>query len=177
MPPEGNRELLKGKVMDRSRRRELFWLILIAGCVALFVARHERRDHRVETYDRGGLTDLVRQAQRAPIAKSPSKSNDDIVTGSIARPAPRPAVRRAGYYVPLGSFGSIDQATRRYLDLANREPELERDNKLKIETVSLKGDGTFHRVRMGNFATIGSAKAACAKAGLPAPRCPVVAAR
>lgn len=160
--------------MDRSRRRELFWLILIAGCVALFVARHERRDHSAEAYDRGGMADLVRQAQKAPV----SDSNDDIVTGSIARPAPRPAaVRRSGYYVPLGSYGSIDQATRRYLDLASREPDLERDNKLKIETVSLKGDGTFHRVRMGNFATIRSAKAACVKAGLPAPRCPVVAAR
>jgi hypothetical protein len=159
--------------MDRSRRRELFWLILIAGCVALFVARHERREHRADTYDRGGMTDLIRQAQRAPV----SNSNDNLATGSIARPTPRPVAHRSGYYVPLGSYGSIDQATRRYLDVAKREPDLERSNKLKIETVSLKGDATFHRVRMGNFATVGSAKAACARAGVPAPRCPVVAAR
>ncbi|MGB3810825.1 MAG: SPOR domain-containing protein [Parvibaculum sp.] len=161
--------------MDRSRRRELFWLLLIAACVALFVARNERHERRSEAYDRGGLTDLVRQSQNAPTYNP----NDDVVTGSIAaRPVARPHTRnRAGYYVPLGSYVSIDQATRRYLDLASREPALERDNKLKIETVSLKGDGTFHRLRMGNFATIGSAKAACSKAGVPAPHCPVIEAR
>jgi len=153
--------------MDRTRRRELFWLLLIAGCIALFVYQ---REHRRDGYERGAR---VSQTEKAPV-RDP---NEDVVTGSIRPTAVRKPVAQGRYYVPLGSYGSIDMATRRYLDLARREPALERNNKLKIETVSLKGDGTFHRVRMGNFASQKEAKAACARAGLSTPQCPVVAAR
>jgi hypothetical protein len=158
--------------MDRTRRQELFWLVLIAGCIALFVA-HRERTHRSDPYDRSGLAVLMRESANAPVADP----NDDVVTGSIARPKARPAATGGRYYVPLGSYGSIDQATRRYLDLARRDPGLERDNKLRIETVSLKGDGTFHRVRMGSFATARQARQACVEARLSMPECPVVAAR
>ncbi len=158
--------------MDRTRRQELFWLFLIAGCIALFVA-HRERVHQSDPYDRNGLSALLRESANAPVADP----NDDVVTGSLAKPAARPAAARGRFYVPLGSYGSIDQATRRYLDLARRDPGLERDNKLRIETVSLKGDGTFHRVRMGSFATARQARQACARAQLSTPECPVVAAR
>lgn len=156
--------------MDRSRSRELFWLVLIAGCIALFVYQ---REHNHRGYDRNGLNEPVRVSRTAEV-RDP---NDDIVTGSITPTAAqrRPLIGR--YYVPLGSYGSIDMATSRYLELAHRDPALERGNKLKIETVRLKGDGTFHRVRMGNFATTREARMACAKAGLATYQCPVVAAR
>ncbi|HEX7776081.1 MAG TPA: SPOR domain-containing protein [Parvibaculum sp.] len=159
--------------MDRTRRQELFWLVLIAGCIALFVAHRERMHRAADPYDRSGLTELMRNSANAPVADP----NDDVVTGSIVKPASRPAASAARYYVPLGSYGSIDQATRRYLDLARRDPRLERDNKLRIETVSLKGDGTFHRVRMGTFATAQQARLACSHAGLSMPECPIVAMR
>jgi cell division protein FtsN len=158
--------------MDRTRRQELFWLILIAGCIALFVA-HRERTHRADPYDRSGLTELMRDSANEPVADP----NDDVVTGSIQKSTARPAAAKGRYYVPLGSYGSIDQATRRYLDLARRNPALERGNKLRIETVSLKGDGTFHRVRMGSFATVQQARQACAQARLSTPECPIVAIR
>lgn len=147
--------------MGRTRRNELFWLVLIAACIALFV--YQREQHSRTRHDRV-----------AAVVQDP---NADIVTGSIAeKPArkPQPVGR---YYVPLGSYGSIDQATRRYLDVAQRYPALERDNKLKINTIKLKGDGTFHRVRMGNFVSEREARAACGRAGFSAAQCPVVATR
>tara|TARA_R110000824_G_scaffold118960_2_gene271547 strand:- start:162002 stop:162544 length:543 start_codon:yes stop_codon:yes gene_type:complete len=180
---------MTGEIMDRSRRRELFWLFLMAGCVALFVARHERPKAHADDYDRGGLNDLVRETQSETLRATPKplkpvarySSNDDIITGSIARPAERPAVREAlnasGYYVPLGSYSSIDQATRRYLDVAKGDPSLERDNKLRIETINVKGDATFYKVRMGNFGSAQAAKNACSSARISSSLCLVVAAR
>lgn len=159
--------------MGRTRRQEFFWLLLIAGCIALFVAHRERVHRAADPYDRGGLASLMRESAAAPAANP----DDDIVTGSISKAATRPSAAKGRYYVPLGSYGSIDQATRRYLDLAQRDPDLERDNKLRIETISLKGEAPFHRVRMGIFATTQQARQACARAQLSTPECPVVAAR
>ncbi|MES1989924.1 MAG: SPOR domain-containing protein [Pseudomonadota bacterium] len=162
--------------MQRSRRREFFWLFLIAGCVALFVAR---RDGHADSYDQLGMTELVRAAQREPVTRI--VSNDRLETGTVSRvsvvPVSRPAAPSGGYYVPLGSYGNIDQATRRYLDVALLDPSLERSNKLRIETVSVAGDATFHKVRMGNFASEKAAKSACSKAGIASVLCLVVAAR
>lgn len=162
--------------MNRSKRNEYFWLFVVAGCVALFVIHRERPVHNAETsqaFDRSGMVQLVRETQNAPIIDP----NDDLQTGSIGVPVKRPAARRSHYYVPLGSYDSIDQATRRYLDLAKAEPALERSNKLQIETVSHRGENTFHRVKMGNFASISSAKTACTKAGVWESRCAVVEVR
>ncbi|MGV8997372.1 MAG: SPOR domain-containing protein [Parvibaculaceae bacterium] len=165
--------------MQRSKRREMFWLFLIAGCVALFVAR---RDGHAGSYDQLGMTELVREAQNAPVSRM--ASNDRLETSSISNssvvPVSRPnksADTSGGYYVPLGSYGSIDQATRRYLDVAQLDPALERSNKLRIETVSVAGDATFHKVRMGNFASEKAAKSACSEAGIASDLCLVVAAR
>ena len=170
--------------MDRARRKELFWLFLMAGCIALFVAR---REGHAESYDQSGLNQLVREAQAEPVSTRTKpaprpmarlNSDDDIITGSIAKsPASHVADGASRYYVPLGSYGSIDQATRRYLDVAKGDPLLERDNLLRIETVAVQGDGAFHRVRMGNFRTPEAAKNACAKARIDASLCLVVAAR
>lgn len=173
--------------MGRSRRRELFWLFLMAGCIALFVAR---REGHAESYDQSGLNQLVLETQAEPVSARTKPAprpmarinpNDEIITASIAKPASAPVSRAADgasrYYVPLGSYGSIDQATRRYLDVAKGDPLLERDNLLRIETVAVQGDGAFHRVRMGNFRTPEAAKNACAKARIDASLCLVVAAR
>lgn len=159
--------------MFRTRRQEFIWLIVIAGCIALFVAHRERAHQApgVAAYDRGGLNALVRQSMATPV-RDP---NDDIVTGSIAV-STKPSTQRSRYYVPLGSYDSIDDATRRYLFVAGREPELEENRKLRIETVSL-GSDRFHRVRMGDFASIRQARVACTQAGVPAAQCPVVLVR
>lgn len=162
--------------MNRSKRNEYFWLIIVASCVALFVIHRERPVHKAQAsqaYDRSGMAELVRETQNAALIDP----NADLETGSIALPVKRPTAHRARYYVPLGSYDSIDQATRRYLDLAKAEPALERSNKLQIETVSHRGENTFHRIKMGNFASISSAKSACAKVGVWESRCAVVEVR
>lgn len=162
--------------MNRSKRNEYFWLLIVAGCVALFVIHRERpvqRAEAAEAYDRVGMAELVRETQNVALLDP----NADIETGSIARPVKRPASHSARYYVPLGSYESIEQATRRYLDLAKAEPELERSDKLRIETVSHRGESTFHRIRMGNFASVSSARSACARVGVSESRCVVVEAR
>lgn len=145
--------------MGRTRRSELFWLLVIGACVALFAYQREQHGR-------------VRHEQVATVAQSPDA---DIVTGSIAPKSTRKPEPAGRYYVPLGSYGSIAQATRRYLDVAQRYPALEREHMLRINTIKLKGDGTFHRVRMGNFVTEHEARAACSRAGLSVARCPVVA--
>ncbi len=162
--------------MNRSRRNEYFWLIIVAGCVALFVIHRERPIHNAQAsqaFDRSGMVQLVRETQSAALIDP----NADLETGSIAVPVKRPVTHRSHYYVPLGSYDSIDQATRRYLDLAKADPAMERGNKLKIETVTHRGENTFHRVKMGNFASISSAKTACAQVGVWESRCAVVEVR
>lgn len=160
--------------MSRTRRQELIWLILIGGCVALFVAHHERAHTGpggVAAYDTRGLNALVRESMGA----SPARADDDLVTGSI-RPKPRPAGGSDRYYVPLGSYASVDAATRRYLEFVHRTPALDRDGKLRIETVSLQGD-RFYRVRMGDFGSLREARSACSRAGLTASSCSAVGIR
>ncbi|MFZ3033619.1 MAG: SPOR domain-containing protein [Parvibaculum sp.] len=169
--------------MDRTRRRELFWLLLIAGCVGLFAVRHERR---AEAYDRFGMNELVRETQTERVAPRPAArvhANDTIETVSIAPRAalpitrPGPAASAASYYVPLGSYQSFDLANRRYIDVARHDPALENNNKIRIETVDIAGQGQFHRVRLGNFASRVEAQNACQHAGIGASLCLVVASR
>ncbi len=105
--------------MGRSKRRELFWLFLMAGCIALFVARHEGH---AENYDQSGLNQLVRETLNEPVSTRSKPAprpmarinpNDDIVTGSVTKTASLQSDTGVSrYYVPLGSYGSIDQATR-----------------------------------------------------------------
>ena len=165
--------------MDRKRRNELFWLLLIAGCVGLFAVRHERR---AEAYDRSGMNELVRETQAEPTARA--RSNDAPETRSIASkvalPMTRPSQQVAAegaYYVPLGSYKSFDLANRRYIGVARHDPALENTNKLRIETVNIAGEGEFHRVRMGNFRSRTEAQNACDRAGIASSLCLVVASR
>lgn len=166
--------------MDRTRRRELFWVCLAAGCIGLFVVHHQRDAH---AYDRAGMNELVREAQTEPVAPRPmarAQSKDRHDTSSIAAlPMTRPAsgVVNTGFYVPLGSYKSFDLANRRYLGVARQDPALESTNKLRIETVDIAGQGEFHRVKMGNFRSRTEAQNACDHAGISSSLCLVVASR
>ena len=164
--------------MDRKRRNELFWLLLIAGCVGLFAVRHERR---AEAYDRSGMNQLVRETQAEPTARARSKDafQTRSVPSRVALPMTRPAqvAEQGAYYVPLGSYKSFDLANRRYIGVARHDPELESANKLRIETVDIAGAGKFHRVMMGNFRSRTEAQNACDHAGIASSLCLVVASR
>ena len=168
--------------MDRTRRRELFWVCLIAGCIGLFVVHHQRG---AAAYDRVGMNQLVREAQAEPVAARPltrARTNDTLETGSIAPRAALPLTRpgsavRASYYVPLGSYKSFELANRRYIDVVRHDPALERGNKLRIETVNVAAMGKFYKVRMGNFQSRAKAQNACDRAGISSSLCLVVASR
>jgi cell division septation protein DedD len=119
-----------------------------------------------------------------------SDPHADLVTGSIAATAPRPLARpgRGGgsievaslaapsgrYYAQLGSYSTIDRASRRYFDVLGREPDLKGSERVAIDTARVSGE-EVHRVRMGPFASENSARAACARAAIPADECAVVA--
>lgn len=132
------------------------------------------------------------------VARDDTGDRDDrLITGSInaspALPLARPAMDRriqvaslepaapagarssvARYYVQLGSYQSIDAATRRYLDLSGQKADLQGDERIFIEEADVGGE-RFHRVRMGGFASERDARAACARAGIPGSDCAVVA--
>nr|AMK59521.1 sporulation domain-containing protein [uncultured bacterium UPO68_UPO87] len=112
-----------------------------------------------------------------------------LVTGSISSAAPRPLARpgrdssirvaslapvaSTSYYVQLGAYSGIDRASRRYFDILGREPDLRGSERVSIDTARVSGE-EVHRVRMGPFASEASARAACARAAIPADECAVV---
>ncbi|PKQ04283.1 MAG: hypothetical protein CVT73_13800 [Alphaproteobacteria bacterium HGW-Alphaproteobacteria-12] len=162
----------------------------------------EPRQTASARYDRSGMKSLVEKTIGIPTAppaaarprhRTASWSEDPyagLVTGSIFSSAPRPLARpghgapltvaplaalpSGRYYVQLGSYGSIDNASRRYFDILAREPDLKGSERVSIDTARVSGD-EFHRVRMGPFASEASAKAACARAAVRADECAVVA--
>ncbi|MEX0838131.1 MAG: SPOR domain-containing protein [Parvibaculum sp.] len=153
-------------------------------------------------YDQRAMTRLVEKtieipmlAVRPPLPRPRARQvawrDDDLVTGSLWTSAPRPLARpgRAGvittaslaapaasagrYYVQLGSYSSIDRASRRYFDILGREPDLQGNERVSIDSATVGGEPA-HRVRMGAFDSAASARAACARAAVPADECAVV---
>ena len=147
--------------MGRTRRQEFFWLGLIVLCIALFVAHRSRQP---EGYDRRSMDELVKQSWE-------SDPNADIVTGSIARQKKLATAKK--YYVSFGNYGSIDEATHRYLDVMGRKPALKQDEIIRIETLRAK-EGLRHRVRMGEFSSAWAARSTCRRAGFKNDECRVV---
>lgn len=115
-----------------------------------------------------------------------------LITGSIAASpavAPRPLARPGGagggievaalaapsarYYAQVGSYSSIDRASRRYFDVLASEPDLQGEERVSIDTARHAGD-EIHRVRMGPFATEAVARAACARAQVVADECAII---
>ncbi len=128
----------------------------------------------IEGYDAHGMTRLfeVAAAGTALRGSQPADPHADIVTGSLA-PATAPASpsnRTGSYYAQLGSYGTIDAASRRYFEILNRDPDLKGDERVSIESAQ-SGNALVHRVRMGLFSTEAAALAACARTGLPADEC------
>lgn len=162
-----------------------------------------RERQEVRVYDRGGMDRLVEKTIVVPAsaprpAARPQYTqvawNDDpyagLVTGSITSSAPKPLARpgrAAGgsvqvaslaapagrYYAQVGSYSTIDRASRRYFDILGREPDLKPGERVAIDTARISGE-EVHRVRMGPFASERSAQSACARASVPADECAIV---
>lgn len=162
-------------------------------------APRERQEVRV--YDRGGMERLVETTNVTPAARPNSRPqytqvawNDDpyagLVTGSISASAPKPLARpgRASpgsvqvaslsapsgrYYAQVGSYSTIDRASRRYFDILGREPDLKPGERVAIDTARISGE-EVHRVRMGPFASERSARSACARAAVSSDECAII---
>jgi len=162
-----------------------------------------RERQEVRVYDRGGMDRLVETAVAVPVsaprpAARPQYTqiawNDDpyagFVTGSITSSVPKPLARpgrsssgsvqvaslaapSGRYYAQVGSYSTIDRASRRYFDILGREPDLKPGERVSIDTAQISGD-EVHRVRMGPFASERSAQSACARAAVSADECAII---
>lgn len=162
-----------------------------------------RERQEVRVYDRGGMDRLVETAVAVPVsaprpAARPQYTqiawNDDpyagLVTGSITSSVPKPLARpgrsssgsvqvaslaapSGRYYAQVGSYSTIDRASRRYFDILGREPDLKPGERVSIDTAQISGD-EVHRVRMGPFASERSAQSACARAAVSADECAII---
>lgn len=103
-----------------------------------------------------------------PLAR-PVRGEKPVQVASLAAPA----TSGGRYYAQVGSFGSIDRASRRYFDILAREPDLQGEERVSIDTVRISGE-EVHRVRMGPFANERAARAACARAQVSADECAVI---
>lgn len=148
--------------MERTKRQGLIWLGLTALCISLFIGH--RTKLQPTGYDRQSLDELVQQ-------HSPASARDrdaDIVTGSIAPSTGETALHK--YYISFGSYGSIDAATKRYLDVISRKPVLTETETVSVETLQASG-GTLYRVRMGAFDSVWAARSSCLTAGFASDEC------
>ena len=84
-----------------------------------------------------------------------------------------PAASGGRYYAQVGSYSGIDRASRRYFDILGREPDLQGEERVSIDTARISGE-EVHRVRMGPFADERAARASCARAQVPADECAVI---
>lgn len=164
-------------------------------------APRERQEVRV--YDRGSMDRLVEKTIEIPTTSARPAArpqytqvawNDDpyagLVTGSISASVPKPLARpgrsSAGsvqvaalsapegrYYAQVGSYSTIDRASRRYFDILGREPDLKPGERVAIDTARVSGE-EVHRVRMGPFASERSARSACARAAVSADECAII---
>lgn len=108
------------------------------------------------------------QAPR-PLAR-PRRGETPVQVASLGTAATAPEGR---FYAQVGSYSSIDRASRRYFDILGREPDLQGEERVSIDTVRVSGE-EVHRVRMGPFAGERAARAACARAQVPADECAVI---
>ena len=119
--------------------------------------------------------DLITGSLRAPAPRPLARPGRGgaIVTNSLAAPASLRASGGERFYVHLGSYSTIDRASRRYFDILAREPDLQGEERVSIDTVRVSGE-EVHRVRMGPFADERAARAACARAQVSADECAVI---
>lgn len=103
-----------------------------------------------------------------PLAR-PRRGETPVQVASLGAPA-APAGR---FYAQVGSYSTIERASRRYFDILTAEPDLQGEERVSIDTVRMSGE-EVHRVRMGPFAEERAARASCARARVPADECAVV---
>ena len=119
--------------------------------------------------------DLITGSLRAPAPRPLARPGRGgaIVTNSLAAPASLRASGGERFYVHLGSYSTIDRASRRYFHILGREPDLRGEERVSIDSAVVGGE-QVHRVRMGAFGSEASARAACARAAVSADECAVV---
>jgi len=141
---------------------------------------HERKYYLAVQYDTEGRVTSVRPIAKpgmlesvasaaAPPAKETTKPSTTMpaakpVEASPAPtpPAPAPPVMEEGHYrIQLAAYRSQVGAVREAGRLRGKWPEIFERRMLVIEEKKLRRRGTFYRVQLGGFKTLGDARAMC----------------
>ena len=144
--------------------------------------RRGRFDPRAGRHGRRGGTcgERAGDLQRAAGSRSHGQRGDDEGAGSTeAAPAaseapaeaattqeaalpPATAPAGEGIYIQLGSLGKRDGVSAEWARLQKAFPDFLGDMELAVQTVTLEGRGTFHRIQTGPFPNRGTAEEMCA---------------
>ncbi len=111
-------------------------------------------------------TSNVPQNQALPPASAPQPAPAASMPASAAPasvPAPAPAGAWTGAGVRLASYSSRQTAERGWERLRSSYPALLGQRAPRLETVTLDGRGTFHRLYAGPYASADEARALCGR--------------
>ncbi|MDJ0945227.1 MAG: SPOR domain-containing protein [Kiloniellales bacterium] len=75
---------------------------------------------------------------------------------------PAPAAGEAGIYIQLGSLSNREGVPKEWARLQKAFPDFLGDMELAVQTVTLEGRGTFHRIQAGPLPNRGTAEEMCA---------------
>lgn len=123
----------------------------------------------VETLAGAGASEGASEAASAADAASsteaaPAASEAPAEAAQTQEAALPPATAPAGegIYIQLGSLGKRDGVSAEWARLQKAFPDFLGDMELAVQTVTLEGRGTFHRIQTGPFPNRGTAEEMCA---------------
>ena len=95
-------------------------------------------------------------------APAASEAPAEAATTQEAALPPATAPAGEGIYIQLGSLGKRDGVSAEWARLQKAFPDFLGDMELAVQTVTLEGRGTFHRIQTGPFPNRGTAEEMCA---------------
>ena len=99
------------------------------------------------------------EAPAKPAAEAPAKP---AATQQAAVQPTAPAAGGPGIYIQLGSLSNKDAIPKEWARLQKAFPDFLSDMQLAVQTVTLEGRGTFHRIQTGPLPNRGTAEEMCA---------------
>ncbi|MDJ0971519.1 MAG: SPOR domain-containing protein, partial [Kiloniellales bacterium] len=92
----------------------------------------------------------------------PAKPAESQQAALPPKAEPAPAAAGGGIYIQLGSLTNRDGVPKEWARLQKVFPDFLGDMELAIQTVTLEGRGTFHRIQAGPLPNRGTAEELCA---------------
>ncbi len=102
------------------------------------------------------------QAVEPPSPAKPAAPAESQQAALPPKAEPAPAAASGGIYIQLGSLTNRDGVTKEWARLQKAFPDFLGDMDLAVQTVTLEGRGTFHRIQAGPLPNRGTAEEMCA---------------